>query len=115
MVVASGSCATLLGHQCQKPPHALQGLPPGEKVRILEIGSGRGGASRFLMEALADPAERVEFTYTDISPQMIAYGREAYGQQYKFMRFHVLDIERDIAPQVRPLPRALLPWLLLCH
>ena len=83
-----------------KSLHGLQGLPPGEKIRLLEIGSGRGGASRMVMEALTESARRVELTYTDISPQMIAYGREAYSQQYKFVRFHVLDIERDIAPQV---------------
>ena len=68
-----------------------------------------------VMEALTESAERVEFTYTDISPRTVAYGREAYSQQYRFMRFHVLDIEHDIAPQVCPLPRDSVAWLLLCH
>ena len=63
-----------------------------------------------VMEALAESAERVELTYTDILPQMVTYGREAYGQQYKSMRFHILDIERDIAPQVCPRPLKLACW-----
>ena len=66
----------------------------------MEVGSGSGGTSVVVMDALAQYAERVELTYTDISPQLVAYGRRTYGQQYPFVRFHVLDVEKDVVPQV---------------
>ena len=68
----------------------------------MEIGSGSGGTSAVVMEALAEYAERVELTYTD-SPQLIAYGRRTYGKQYPFVRFHILDVEKDVVPQVTSL------------
>ena len=89
--------------QCS--PSVLQALPAGEKVRLVEIGSGSGGTSVVVMEALAEYAEHVELTYTDISPQLVAYGRKRYGKQYPFVRFHVLDVEKDVVPQVSSLRR----------
>ena len=53
-----------------------------------------------VMAALADMHEHVEFVYTDISPQLIAYGRKTYGAQYPFVRFRLLDVEKDVAAQV---------------
>ena len=79
------------------PPQAL---PEGEKVHILEVGSGSGGTSAVVMAALATFDNRVDFVYTDLSPQLVAYGRKTYGAMYGFARFHMLDIERDAAPQV---------------
>ena len=85
---------------CCMLPCTAQVLAPGEKVRIVEVGSGSGGTSVVVMEALADMHERVEFVYTDISPQLVAYGRKAYGAQYPFVRFRLLDVEKDVAAQV---------------
>ena len=82
--------------------HLLQALPEAEKVRILEVGSGSGGTSAVVMAALADFGDRVDFVYTDLSPQLVAYGRKTYSAKYEFARFHVLDIERDLASQVGP-------------
>ena len=79
----------------------LQALPAREKVRLVEIGSGSGGTSVVVMEALAEFAERVELTYTDISPQLVTYGRKTYGPKYPFVHFHLLDVEKDVAQQVR--------------
>jgi methylase of polypeptide subunit release factors len=69
----------------------------------MEIGSGSGGTSVVVMEALADVGERVEFVYTDISPQLVAYGRKTYGPAYPFATFRLLDIEKDTEAQVRHL------------
>lgn len=138
----------------------LPSLEPGDKIRILEIGSGSGGTSAVVMDALtaaattadaaaaaaagsaaasspvtaggngsgggngtAAPApmtvsaaatdsdgsaaalqgllERLEFVYTDISPQLVAYGRKTYGPQHPYAKFRVLDVERDIEAQAR--------------
>jgi len=97
-----------------KPCAALQVIPTDEKVRLVEIGSGSGGTSILVMEALAQHAERVELTYTDISPQLVAYGRRTYGKQFPFVRFHLLDVEKDVVPQVRPGCAAFLPYLQGC-
>ena len=67
----------------------------------MEVGSGSGGTSVVVMEALADLGERIEFIYTDISPQLVAYGRKTYGPRYPFARFRALDVERDVGSQVR--------------
>ena len=80
----------------------------------MEIGSGSGGTSVMVMDALAQYAERVELTYTDISPQLVAYGRRTYGQQYPFVRFHVLNVEKDVVPQVGFL-LCHEPWLRMCR
>ena len=49
-----------------------------------------------VMAALADLAERVEVTYTDLSPQLVAYGQKTYGKQYPFVVFKQLDVEKSI-------------------
>ena len=54
-----------------------------------------------VMAALADLAERVEMTYTDLSPRLIAYGQKTYGKQYPFVGFKQLDIEKSIEDQVK--------------
>lgn len=88
---------TLLVRWIRSPPQAL---PEGEKVRILEVGSGSGGTSAVVMAALAAFGNAVDFVYTDLSPQLVTYGRKTYGAMHGFAHFHVLDIERDPAPQV---------------
>ncbi len=80
----------------------LQDLPEGRKVRIVEVGSGSGGTSVVVMAALADLAEQIEMTYTDLSPQLIAYGQKTYGKQYPFVSFKQLDVEKSIEDQVNP-------------
>jgi hypothetical protein len=77
----------------------MQVLPVGQKVRIVEVGAGSGGTSVVVLEALAGLGERVEYVYTDISPQLIAYGRRTYGPRYPFAVFRLLDVEKDVEPQ----------------
>ena len=81
--------------------HWRQTLPDGDLVRIVEVGSGSGGTSAPVMAALADVGPRVDFVYTDLSPQLVAYGRRTYGRQHAFARFLVLDVEADVVQQVR--------------
>lgn len=88
---------------------ALKDLPERRKLRIIEVGSGSGGTSVVVMAVLADLAERVEMTYTDLSPQLIAYGQKTYAKQYPFVGFKQLDIEKSIEDQVKDMlyPRGL--------
>ena len=78
----------------------LQIMQPEDKVSIVEIGSGSGGTSEPVMEALLPFKDRVEFVYTDISTQLVGYGRRTYGPRFPFAQFRLLDVERDVKAQV---------------
>ncbi|MFD2168918.1 SDR family NAD(P)-dependent oxidoreductase [Tumebacillus lipolyticus] len=77
----------------------LPQLEPGEKIRLLEIGAGTGGTSARVLQALKRYADRVEYVYTDVSKAFTMFGREQYGAEFPFVRFQVLDIERDVRGQ----------------
>ena len=68
-------------------------------MRIVEVGSGSGGTSAVVLAALADLGARLDFVYTDLSPQLVAFGRKTYGAKYGFARFQTLDIEAESASQ----------------
>ena len=78
----------------------VQGLPASEKIRIVEVGSGSGSTSALVMQAVTEFADRVVFVYTDISPQLVAYGHRTYGPSYPFAQFRLLDVEESIESQV---------------
>lgn len=77
---------------------ALTAAPkqPGQKLRVLEIGAGTGGTTSFVVPLL--PAGGTEYTFTDISPLFPARAKQKFSQ-YGFMRYQVLDIEKDPASQ----------------
>ena len=70
--------------------------PTGRPLRILEIGAGTGGTTAHVIDAL--PAEGVEYTFTDIGRSFVNRARDTFGR-HAFMRFEVLDIDRDPAQQ----------------
>ena len=71
----------------------------GRPLRILEIGGGTGGTTAHLLPRL--PAERVDYTFTDVGPLFVARARERFGN-HAFMHFEVLDLEEDAQPQGFP-------------
>ncbi|KAG6361743.1 hypothetical protein INS49_009971 [Diaporthe citri] len=64
-----------------------------EALKILEMGAGTGGTTMVLAPFLASLAIPVEYTFTDLSPSMVANARRSFGKEYPFMRFAVHDIE----------------------
>lgn len=70
--------------------------PASRPLRILEIGAGTGGTTAHVLEALPD--DRVEYTFTDIGRSFVNRARDTFGQR-PFMRFEVLDIDREPAEQ----------------
>jgi microcystin synthetase protein McyG len=76
--------------------HALEHLPPGRKLRVLEIGAGTGGTTTGLLEVL--PPKRTEYFFTDISPRFTTAAQDQFGN-HEFVRYRILDIERDPAAQ----------------
>jgi len=67
---------------------------PGETLKVLEMGAGTGGTTLVIAPFLASLGMPVEYTFTDLSPSMVANARRKFGSQYPFMRFAVHDIEK---------------------
>jgi len=77
-------------------------LPRGRGVRILEVGAGTGATTSYLLPYL--PAG-TEYAFTDISPLFTAKAEQKFAEQaaqeeeFPFMRYQVLDIEKDPVSQ----------------
>ena len=70
----------------------LAGIPSDRPVRILEIGGGAGSTTNLVLPRLS--ARRVEYTFTDVTPMFAARAREKFSG-YPFVKYQILDIERD--------------------
>ncbi|MBD2252772.1 type I polyketide synthase [Nostoc parmelioides] len=75
---------------------ALKDLPPGEKVRILEIGAGTGGTTAYVLPQLVNKS--VEYVFTDISPLFLANARQQFSE-YEFVSYQTLNIEQPLTNQ----------------
>ncbi|RDW76683.1 Iterative polyketide synthase afoE [Aspergillus mulundensis] len=75
----------------------------GETLKVLEMGAGTGGTTLVMAPFLATLAESlpIEYTFTDISPSMVANARRRFSKLYPFMRFAVHDIEKAPADELR--------------
>ncbi|MBR8834203.1 MAG: SDR family NAD(P)-dependent oxidoreductase [Stigonema ocellatum SAG 48.90 = DSM 106950] len=71
---------------------ALEQLPKGRGVRVLEIGAGTGGTTSYILPI--QPAEQTEYIFTDLSPWFTTQAQEKF-HDYPFVRYQVLDIEQD--------------------
>lgn len=78
---------------------AISSQPIG-KLKIMEMGAGTGGTTRWLLPLLARSGRAVEYTFTDVSPSLVIQARKRYQTQYPFMRFQTHDIEKDPAPEL---------------
>ncbi|KAI1171111.1 putative polyketide synthase [Nemania sp. FL0916] len=63
-------------------------------LRVLELGGGTGSATSVLVPLLASWDVAVEYTFTDLSPSLVAQARRTLGKKYPFMKFAVQDIEK---------------------
>ena len=75
---------------------ALKYWSPGQRLRVLEIGAGTGGTTRYVMEALV--GLDVSYMFTDISPAFVQAASESFQNQPGFAA-QLLDIEKDPATQ----------------
>jgi acyl transferase domain-containing protein/NADPH:quinone reductase-like Zn-dependent oxidoreductase/SAM-dependent methyltransferase/acyl carrier protein len=71
---------------------ALEDHPSPRPLRVLEIGAGTGGTTSFLLPKLPD--DRTEYLFTDLSPHFFSKAGRDFGAR-PFVRFRVLDIEKD--------------------
>ncbi|OIW25922.1 hypothetical protein CONLIGDRAFT_512814 [Coniochaeta ligniaria NRRL 30616] len=73
----------------------------GETLKVLEMGAGTGGTTLVIAPFLASLNIPVEYTFTDLSPSMVANAHRRFGKQYPFMRFTVHDIEKAPVEELR--------------
>ncbi len=72
-------------------------LPSRRTLRVLEVGAGTGSLTRAVLSVL--PANRCEFTFTDVSPAFLKEARQQFSD-YGFIEYKTFDIEKD--PQSEP-------------
>jgi acyl transferase domain-containing protein len=75
---------------------AAVSLSSGRALRILEIGAGTGSATESVLAAL--PRDRTDYLFTDVSSVFLSRAAEKFSA-FPFMRYQVLDIEKDPAGQ----------------
>ena len=68
-------------------------------LKILEMGAGTGGTTKWLVPVLAETGFPVEYTFTDLSASFVAIARKQY-KSYPFMKFRVHDIEKPPAEEL---------------
>lgn len=74
----------------------IDSLPAGRNLRILEIGAGTGGMTSSLLGLF--PEDRVEYYFTDISGAFFPAAEQKFNE-YPFVHYQALDIEKDILEQ----------------
>ncbi|KAI0542223.1 BcPKS19, polyketide synthase [Xylaria digitata] len=65
------------------------------KFRILEVGAGTGGTTRYITNHLKNHGIPFEYVFTDISSSLVAASRKQF-KGVEGMSFEVLDIEKPI-------------------
>ena len=68
--------------------------PADGPIKILEMGGGTGGTTKWLVPLLASLNHPVEYTFTDLGPSFVAGARKNF-KQYAFMDFRAHDIEKE--------------------
>ncbi|KAI0551609.1 beta-ketoacyl synthase [Xylaria curta] len=72
----------------------LQSTDPSQEIRILELGAGTGGTTKHLVERLAATGRKFTYTFTDLSPSLVAAARRRFSK-YPFMKFEVINMEKE--------------------
>lgn len=78
---------------------ALEQLPIGRGVRVLEIGAGTGGTTSYILPHLE--AKQTEYVFTDIGALFTSIAAEKF-RDYPFVSYQALNIEEDPAAQGFP-------------
>lgn len=68
------------------------------KFKILEVGAGTGGTTRYLLSHLKSHGIPFEYVFTDVSSSLVAAARQQF-RDAEDMSFEVLDIEQKPKPE----------------
>lgn len=75
-------------------------MPQTGPLKILEMGAGTGGTTKWLVPMLASLGVPVEYTFTDLSGSFVAAARKKFKEYSRFMNFRVHDIEKPPADEL---------------
>ncbi len=75
---------------------AQQLVPEGRTLRLLEIGAGTGGTTSHVLPCLE--AHAADYVFTDVSARFTLDAERRF-RDFPFVRYQVLDIERDPGEQ----------------
>ena len=64
----------------------------GHPLRILQLGAGTGGTTKWIAATLASLDIPVEYTFTNLAPPFVIAARKKYSKMYPFMQFRNFDI-----------------------
>lgn len=67
--------------------------------RILELGAGTGGTTKYLLDQLIASGINFRYTFTDISPSLIARARKTFAM-YDCLEYMTLDVEQPAPPHL---------------
>lgn len=73
---------------------------PGRKFRILEVGAGTAGTTKYLIRHLVQHGVPFEYVFTDLSASLVADAKHNIFAGIPDMQFRVLDIEKEPAPEL---------------
>jgi acyl transferase domain-containing protein/ubiquinone/menaquinone biosynthesis C-methylase UbiE/acyl carrier protein len=76
----------------QAVARALEHLPEGRTVRILEVGGGTGGMTAYVLRKL--PADRTTYVFSDVTQLLLAHAEQKF-HSVPFVSYQLLDIEQD--------------------
>ncbi|MBN3925716.1 type I polyketide synthase [Nostoc sp. NMS4] len=79
----------------------VSSLPKERTIRILEIGAGTGSLASYLLPIL--PSNRSQYVFTDVSQVFTVQAQQKF-QEYPFVEYQLLDIEKD------PIAQGFLPY-----
>lgn len=71
----------------------IDSVPAYKKLRFLEIGGGTGGTTSRILPSL--PADRCDYLFTDISAHFTQQASKLFGDDFPFVRYATLDIEKN--------------------
>ncbi|RYP57380.1 hypothetical protein DL769_009517 [Monosporascus sp. CRB-8-3] len=74
-------------------------LSAGRPVRILEVGGGTGGTTRWLAEALDTAGIAAQYTFTDISPSLVKKAKSKFQQRFPWITYTTLNLEVEVRPE----------------
>ncbi|PQE27928.1 Beta-ketoacyl synthase protein [Rutstroemia sp. NJR-2017a BBW] len=70
------------------------------KFRILEVGAGTGGTTRYIVEYLRNCGIPFEYVFTDISASLVGAARKKF-KGVEGMEFEVLDLEKEVSGEYK--------------
>lgn len=71
-------------------------LVEGEKITILEIGTGTGSTSEVILEQIAQYGTFIRYICSDRSKELVTYEQDMFQDKYPFAEFVLLDVDQDL-------------------